>query len=117
MMTRHPHQELACPPWDEEDVEAKWRLDLVTFLRFLEPYCPRGGVEPCGPLRLVITSPMVPFLESFALYQVRNGVLQLGSARFVVESVEVGFEQPYRRPAILQALLRGVLGYRTAAWG
>jgi len=85
--------------------DGKRRLKLFTFSRLLGPCRVRGGwLEPRGALRLVVASPMIPFLESFALHVVTDGTMRLGPARFAVEAVEVEFQPPYRTPVILRAL-------------
>ncbi|CAF0704334.1 hypothetical protein [Candidatus Methylacidithermus pantelleriae] len=90
----------------EEGVrDRKRRLKLFTFSRLLEPCTLTDGwLEPKGPLRPVIASPIVEFLESFACQLVRNRRLHIGSAEFVVESVEVEFQAPYREVVILRVL-------------
>lgn len=105
MIYTHLDHYLARSLHDEGIVEGKRHLKLFTFSRLLGPCRVQGGwVEPQGPLRLVVASPMVPFLESFALHLVRSGALHLGPVRFVVESVEVEFDQVYQSPVVLRAL-------------
>ncbi len=93
--------------------DGKRTLKFFTFSRLLGPCRVRGGwLEPKGAMRLVVASPMVPFLESFALHLVRNSRLQLGPARFAVEAVEVAFQEPYRNPVLLRTLAP-VVAYST----
>lgn len=101
----HLDAHLAQALHDQGIPEGKRALKLFTFSRLLGPCRVRGGwLEPKGTLRLVVASPMVPFLESFALHLVRNSSLRVGPARFAVEAVEVGFPEPYRSPVLLRAL-------------
>ncbi len=101
----HLDQHLARALHEEGIAEGKRHLKLFTFSRLLGPCRVRGGwLEPLGSLRLVVASPMIPFLESFALHLVTNSGLRVGPARFSVEAVEVELQQPYRRPVLLRAL-------------
>ncbi|MCS7173476.1 MAG: CRISPR-associated endoribonuclease Cas6 [Armatimonadetes bacterium] len=101
----HLDQHLARALHEEGIPEGLRRLKLFTFSRLLGPCRVEGGwLEPKGTLRLVVASPMVPFLESFALHLVTNSILRLGPARFAVEAVEVEFQQPYQNPVLLRAL-------------
>lgn len=101
----HLDQHLARALHDEGIPEGGRRLKLFTFSRLLGPCRVRGGwLEPKGKLRLVVASPMIPFLESFALHLVTNSSLRLGPAHFAVEAVEVAFQQPYQSPVLLRAL-------------
>jgi CRISPR-associated endoribonuclease Cas6 len=101
----HLDEHLAQALHDEGIPEGNRRLKLFTFSRLLGPCRVRGGwLEANGALRLVVASPMISFLESFALRLVTNSDLRLGPARFAVEAVEVELQQPYRSPVLLRAL-------------
>ena len=105
MIYAHLDAHLAQALHDEGIPQGKRHLKLFTFSRLLGPCRVKGGwLEPRGPLRLVIASPMVPFLESFALHLVTNANLRLGPARFAMGSVEVELQQPYRSPVLIRAL-------------
>jgi CRISPR-associated endoribonuclease Cas6 len=105
MIYAHLDAHLAQALHDEGISEGKRHLKLFTFSRLLGPCRVQGGwLEPRGAVRLVVASPMVPFLESFAFHLVTHSDLRLGPARFAVESVEVELQQPYRSPVIFRAL-------------
>jgi CRISPR-associated endoribonuclease Cas6 len=101
----HLDAHLARALHDQGIPEGNRALKLFTFSRLLGPCQVRGGwLEPRGVLRLVVASPMIPFLEFFALRLITDSDLRLGPARVTVEAVEVEFQQPYRSPVLLRAL-------------
>ncbi len=102
---RHLDEHLASALHDEGILEGKRRLKLFTFSRLLGPFKFGGEyITFSGPLTLVVASPMVPFLESFAFHLVTEGALRIGNVSFFLESAEVGFEPEYRSPILVKAL-------------
>jgi CRISPR-associated endoribonuclease Cas6 len=101
----HLDEHLASPLHDKGIPLGKRNLKLFTFSRLLgRCRVQEGWLEPQGALRLVLASPMVDFLESFALHLVQSHRVRLGSAEFLLESAKVAFEEPYRSPVYLRAL-------------
>jgi len=102
---RHLDEHLATVLHDQGIPEGKRRLKLFTFSRLLGP-CRVGGeyITFSGPITLVVASPMVRFLESFALHLVTAGTLRLGSVSFYLEAAEVGFQPEYRSSILVRAL-------------
>lgn len=85
--------------------EGKRTLKLFTFSRLMGACAVRGRtLEISGGVRLVVASPMIDFLESFARHLVTAESLRIGPAIFGVESVEVGLDVPYKNPIVVTAL-------------
>lgn len=102
---RHLAPEMATSLHDEGYTEGGRRLKMFVFSRLMGSSMVRDGqIVFAGEFSLVVASPEVGFLESLALYVMDAGALQLGENRVRLVSVEVGAEEPYQCPVLLQAL-------------
>lgn len=97
--------------------DGKRALRFFSFSRLLAKGDVKDGlIRFTGPVDLVITSPMVAFLESLAVHLARSPRVHLGPAQFGVETVEVEPDPPYS-PVVVVRTLSPITVYSTVYTG
>ncbi|MEM4203917.1 MAG: CRISPR-associated endoribonuclease Cas6 [Candidatus Methanomethylicaceae archaeon] len=74
------------------DPETKRKLKLFTFSRLIpekKAILEKGNLKLFGDINLIVSSPIVDFIESFASNLLKKQCFQLGTNNFFVVSVEV----------------------------